>query len=136
MAMIQVKGLSEATGELSQTVPAGQYNARIVKVEDTVTGDKSKNPGRPMLKFTIKLLGDEGKDKQLYQFIMLPCEGMDADMIEFNTNKLKHLAIACGLNLSDEFDTGDFMGTEFKAVVALVTKDGKIFNELKDQLPL
>lgn len=136
MGVINIAGLKEASGEVFPTIPAGSYKARITKVEETVTGKDSKNPGSPMLKFTVKLIDAEAQNQQLFMNILLPCQNADAEKNEMSKNRVKRLVIACGLTADDQFDTGDFMGAEFLAVVALTEKDGVKRNEIKDQLPI
>lgn len=136
MSMINIAGLAEASGEVFPTVPAGSYRARIIKVEETTTGPNSKTPGAPMLKFTTKLVDEAAQGQHLFMNILLPTEHMEEDAKQMSMNRVKRLAIACALQVGDGFDTADFMGTEFKAVVGLKDKDGVKSNDIKDQLPL
>ena len=137
MSLINVAGLKDASPEVFITVPAGTYRTRITKVEEKPSGANSKHPGSPMLVFTTKLVEDTAQGQVLFMNIMLPAEHMDEDQKRMSVSRIKRVALACGLNVDDDsFDTADFMGQEFKAVVALTTTDGVKKNEIKDQLPL
>ena len=133
MSLVNLKGLSEASGEVFPTVPAGQYKARITNVEDKVT----KEGSHPMLKFTVKLVDEKAQDQTLFMYVVLPREDADPDKNEMSLNRIKRIAIACGVNVdSDAFDTSDFMGQEFLAQVSLQELNGQKKNDIKDQLPL
>lgn len=137
MSLVNITGLKDASPEVFITVPAGTYRARITKIEEKVTGPNSQHPGSPMLVFTTKLVDENANGQVLFMNIMLPTENMDEDKKRMCISRIKRVGIACGLNMDDDaFDTGDFMGQEFKAVVSLTTTDGVKKNEIKDQLPL
>ena len=136
MGVLHIAGLNDANGEVFPTVPAGSYKARITNVEEKVSGSASKNPGSPMIKFTVKLVDDAAQGQTLFMNVMLPTEHMDEDQKNMSINRIKRVAIACAVPVTDEFDTSDLMGQEFKAVVSLQEKDGVKKNDIKDQLPL
>lgn len=139
MALIKVEGLSEASGEVFQPIPAGMYKLRITNVSEVVTGPKSKNPGSPMLKIQTKVTADNdtGADKVLFMNIMLPTPAMELDKRTMSINRIKRLLLACGLDKAvDEFDTTDLVGCEFKGVVTLEENNGQKQNQIQDQLPI
>ena len=47
-------------------VPVGEYEVKLVKLELSVTGPKSKNPGSPMVKGQFKILDGEFKNQMIF----------------------------------------------------------------------
>jgi hypothetical protein len=138
MALLHVEGLAESDGVVFKTIPAAKYPMRIVGVEDTVSGPKSKVPGSPMLKVKAKVEeGNTGEGTTMYMNIMLPTQEMDFDIKQKAIDRIKRLLIACGITESvNEFDTADLMGKSFQGVVSLKTEAGISSNNIVDQLPM
>lgn len=138
MALLHVEGLAESDGVVFKTIPANKYPMRIVGVEDTVSGPKSKNPGSPMLKIKAKVEeGNEGAGTTLFMNIMLPTPEMDFDIKQKAVDRIKRLLIACGItDAVNEVDTADLMGKSFQGVISLKTEAGVSTNNIVDQLPL
>lgn len=57
--------------------PKGRYTLRITEGKEVVTGPNSKNPGSPMLRFSIGFPNDV-EYQNFNHFIMLPTEDDDA----------------------------------------------------------
>lgn len=137
MALLHVEGLADSDGVVFKTVPAGTYPTRIIGVEDTVTGPKSKIPGTPMLKIKCKIEeGSEGAGNILFLNIIIPSQDQDPDVRQKCVDRIKRLLIACGITDSvNEFDTADLQGQSFNAVISLKTEGGVSTNNIVDQLP-
>lgn len=137
MALVHIDGLADSDGVVFKTHPAGTYPVRIQSVEDTVTGAKSKNPGRPMLKLKCAVeAGNVGEGTTWFLYIVMPTEDMDTDTRQKAIDRIKRLLVACGITEAlNEFDTADLQGASFNAVVSLKSEGGVTTNNIVDQLP-
>jgi hypothetical protein len=134
---VHAEGLKESDGVVFKTIPAGRYSARVSKVEEAETGDKSKHPGSPMLKFQFKILpGSDYENEVLFTQILLPAKWMEERVKKMQVAKLKQLVSAAGLDLNDDsFDTEDLYGQTVDIVVIEKSVDGKPANEVVEVLP-
>ena len=76
-SMIDVAGLKQdvenaanSTGDFVE-VPHGDYEVKVVKIELSATGEKSKNPGMPMAKVWFEVLTSEYKGQKIFMNQML-----------------------------------------------------------------
>lgn len=53
-------------------IPSGTYEFQIRGVDSTVTGENSKTPGRPMLKWELGLLGPDVEGRLVWYNTVLP----------------------------------------------------------------
>lgn len=140
MSLIKANGLKDSNGDTSFPVlPAGEYTCRVTKCEDQKTKPDSKNPNCTMWNFhcQVQSENEDHQGQKLFQRVLLPSENMSPDTYQFCVNNLKHFAMACGIDVnSDEIDSQDFIGSEFKALVIVKTYEGKERNEIKDALPI
>lgn len=139
MSIIKPKGLAESKGDVSyKVIPAGIYPVRITKVEDQYTKEDSKYPKSLMWNFHCKVQSDDAdvNGHPLFVRLLLPNEDMPSDVYQMCVDRLKHFSIACGLNVTEEVDSEDFISCEFNAVVTTKTYQGTERNDVKDQLPL
>lgn len=60
-----VEEAGSSTGEFVE-VPYGDYEVKISKIELGETGEKSKNPGMPMLKVWFTILTGEFKNQKIF----------------------------------------------------------------------
>lgn len=68
--------------------PKGEYAFSIANAEDAIS-----QKGNPMIKMTLNVLNDQGRSQIIYDYLM-----------EAIPHKLRHCAIACGLE--DEYNSG------------------------------
>ena len=135
MAILNVAGLAEDKGVVFPSIPAGKYPVVISKVE---MGESSptaeKCPSAPMLKVIFKVSGGEHTGEQLFEQIVIPDQGKHPDVFVKGRAKLKRLANACGLQVTDTFDTDDLYMKALQVVVSKTTRDGKDKNNVEDYL--
>lgn len=114
----------------SDCLPAGEYNAQLDSVEETV----SKSSGNAMLE-VVWLVVDQGRDWRIYDYIVNP-GGNSAGTIW----KLKKIARAWGMG--PEFDNGTFDLNEYRGRIITLKlivqqQDGySDKNSVKDYLPM
>lgn len=62
----EVKDVQENGGGDYPDIPVGQYEVTMTNLELGVTGEKSKNPGTPMVKATFKIVAGEHKNRLIF----------------------------------------------------------------------
>lgn len=93
----------EASGNF-ELLPPGTYTLEIDNIEC-----KTSKQDKPYLNMTYKVVDDaDYAGRKLFDTISL------AESALF---RLKQLALATNINISEEFDTEDFLGATFDAVV-------------------
>ena len=139
MTAVILPGLKDSDGVVFKTIPAGQYPARITKIETKTTSENAKKyKGVPYWNFTARVIeGNEGEGSQHFFMAMLPAEEMDKSDQQRNVDQIKHYAIAAGLDIeNDELDSQDFIGQEVLLVITEKTVEGVKKNEVKEVLPI
>lgn len=134
MPVIRADGLQSSDGVVFKNLPAGTYPVRITNME--LKTSKEKN--LPMLEIDLEVSDGEHKEHKLRMWLMIPDKStQDSKSYQMSVDNLKRVAIACDIDVSsDDFDTDALLHQEFSAVVAVTTKDGKEYNQVKDYLPL
>lgn len=93
----------EAGGQF-ELLPPGTYALEVDNIEL-----KTSQQQKPYLNMTYKVVGDEDyAGRKLFDIISLDPKALF---------KLKQFSLATGIHISEEFDTEDFLGAEFEAVV-------------------
>lgn len=75
--MFDVDGLIKDTEAAAQSsgdfveVPVGDYEVKVSKIELGATGEKSKNPGMPMVKVWFDILAGEYKGQKIFMNQMI-----------------------------------------------------------------
>ena len=139
MAIVKLEGLKDSDGIVFKTIPAGQYNGRVTKVEEKESkNEEAKYPKCLYLNCTFQVTEEgEFKGENLFFMLMLPDERMAISEQQKSVAKIKRVCNAAGIPVdSDEFDYADLMGAEFRAVVIEKTYEGNPKNEIKDFLDL
>lgn len=135
MAKIIVNGLAEDEGKKIEPFPAGKYEMVVSNVEETETSENAKNPGQPMLKFTCKVATGEHADRICFHNIVLPPEECVTTEELRRRAQLKRFGNACGVDMSSsDFDTQDFLGQHFLAVIGIKKDEYGENNNIKDVL--
>jgi hypothetical protein len=141
MAKGIAKGLADSDGIIFQTAPAGKYQGRITKIEDTKSGPTSKHPDTPMVKVDIRLQSDDPviAAMTVSQFMMLPyAPWMDEEDNRKQMAAMARMYTACQVEFTDEYDTDDWMGEEVTVVLTLKeypVGSGTMVNNISDILP-
>jgi hypothetical protein len=138
---ISVPGLRDSDGVVFKTIPAAKYPIRITGIEIKDTKPGGKFPGSQYINIEAKIqAGNEHADAKLFSALLLPHESMDATQQQRCIAKLKRLCVACGIEVDDNFDTGDLMGAECVFVVSEVPKKdsqtGEKVNQVDDYLKI
>lgn len=60
-----IEGASSNTGEFVE-VPDGSYEVKVSKIELSQTGERSKNPGMPMMKVWFDILAGDFKGQKIF----------------------------------------------------------------------
>ena len=142
MAKGTAAGLAASDGIVFKNIPVGQYQARVVKVEDKVSGPNSKHPDTPMVAISFRILDeDEAIDgTTLFQYMMLPyADWMNDEDNRKQLASMSRMYTALGLALEDdEYDTDDWIGEECVLVVnerEYPKGSGTMVNNIADILP-
>lgn len=107
----------------SEIAPEGEYDLRIVKVEEKKTGDKSKIPGEPMIQCTIRIEEPNSNYSLFNHTLMIVTKKTpdeNKDMYKLNIQRFLET-----FNIPHEdtgFDTDDLQGAEGRCMVT--QKDG------------
>ena len=96
--MVDAEGLKKdiadaaanGTGDFKE-VPAGTYEVKVEKMELVETGEKSKNPGMPMVSIWFKVLAGEYKGSLIFYNKVIMGTSNDAFMIHSNNEFLRDL---------------------------------------------
>lgn len=108
----------EATREF-KVAPAGEYEFEVKKAEMT----KTRN-GDPMIKFRYSIVNDEEwTGTGVFDQAVLTDDGLF---------RLKQISLATGVEIGDEFDTEDFVGAEFSAVINVGSYTNKQGEEVEN----
>ena len=95
--MVDAKGLQEDIAKASENkrdfteVPVGVYEVKVEKMELVETGEKSKNPGMPMVSIWFKILSGERKGSLIFYNKVIMGTSNDGFMIHSNNELLKSL---------------------------------------------
>lgn len=90
-------------------LPRGKYEVQITEAKEGVTGENSKNPGRPQLIFTVGFIGttkEEQNAPTVRQYISLPHPDDEEKSFNFKLLLLKRFLEAFKIKYSNtELDT-------------------------------
>lgn len=95
--MCDTKGLKEDIAKASENkrdfteVPVGVYEVKVEKMELVETGEKSKNPGMPMVSIWFKILAGERKGSLIFYNKVIMGTSNDGFMIHSNNELLEAL---------------------------------------------
>ncbi len=135
MGKIVAKGFGESDGIVFRAAPAGVYDGEVCSIEVRPAGEKSKYPGESILFVGVKLQIEDMPGIIAKGIFMVPHDQMDAEEYERNTNKLKRLWLACGINSSDdELDTDEIMHQSIKVKVTVDNFNGQDSNKITDTI--
>ena len=85
-----IKAAAENNVEFKE-VPPGTYEVRVEKMEMVETGEKSKNPGMPMVSIWFKILDGEFKNSLIFYNKVILGTSNDGFMIHTNNEFLRSL---------------------------------------------
>ena len=100
---IEAAKKSNGSGEYKEVTP-GTYNVQLSKMEVGECGEKSKNPGAPLLKVDFKILDGEFKKSHLFMNKVLYTERTDE---KWNMPKLMAGVLGWLESLDPSEDVGD-----------------------------
>ena len=83
-----IKAASENSSSFKE-VPVGTYEVKVEKMEIVETGEKSKNPGMPMVSIWFKILAGEYKGSLIFYNKVIMGTSNDGFMIHSNNEFLK-----------------------------------------------
>jgi hypothetical protein len=113
----------------------GVYEMQITAAEETVTGEKSKNPGSPQLKVTLGF-ADQPNTPNITQYLSLPYAGDENGA--FKTLLLKRFLVHFKIPFDSQgLDTErvcmEAIGCSARTEVTLTEPDenGNVYNRLK-----
>ena len=95
--MVDTKGLQKDIKEAAdrnmefKDVPEGIYEVKVDKMELVETGEKSKNPGMPMVSIWFKILTGEYKNQRIFYNKVIMGTSNDGFMIHSNNEFLRQL---------------------------------------------
>jgi hypothetical protein len=119
-----------------KAAPNGSYELQITGAQNTVTGEKSKNPGAPMIKVTLGFTDPEVNAPVITHYITLPYEG--DDNTAFKLLLLKRFMGLFGLTWSNEGIDTEALAFDMVGRTAIVevgqtepNDNGDIFNNIK-----
>lgn len=119
-----------------KAAPNGNYELQITGAQNTVTGEKSKNPGAPMIKVTLGFTDPEVNAPVITHYITLPFEG--DDNAAFKLLLLKRFMSAFGLAWSSEGIDTEALAFDMVGRTAILevgqtepNDSGDIFNNIK-----
>lgn len=139
MSIFKFDGVAESDGVVFPSLPAGQYDCRVTKVEERMTSPQAeKYPQHPYLNFSaIVKEGQEGEGQKLFFMVMSP-EGMDGEDKRKSIAKMKHLLDACQMDVPEDgnIESQDFVSQELRLVVIQSNRGGQAGNEVTDFLPI
>lgn len=120
-------------------LPKGRYPTQITAGELKETGPNSKNPGRPILQFTVGFTGPSKEEQvapTVRHFVSLPHPDDEQKSYDFKLLMLKRFLVAFNIPFSNNFDPEE---TAFAAIgqtadleVDLTEPDenGNVYNRL------
>ena len=104
------KSLDDIVSDFNPIDPA-QYELSITKCEHKI----GANSGKPYLNLELTVINDDDfNGRKIFDIVSLQ---------ESSLWKLKQLAESCGQEISDDFDTEDFIGETVTAVVTIETSE-------------
>ena len=96
--VMDIKDLKKSIDEAAENgggnfkeVPTGNYEVKIEKMELVETGEKSKNPGMPMVSIWFKILSGEFKNSLIFYNKVIMGTSNDGFMIHSNNELLRAL---------------------------------------------
>ena len=116
---MKIDGIIDSDGNINPLLPRGWYNAEVI----SAGFKESKNPEsdyfqKPFLTLTVKATGEneEGEEisvtANLGDFVPVPFKGIDSGMRRKSLAWFQKLQEACGVEVSDEFDTDELLHCE------------------------
>lgn len=120
-------------------LPKGRYPVQITAGEVKESGPNSKNPGRPLLQFTVGFTGPS-KEEQIAptvrHYVSIPHPDDDQKSYDFKLLMLKRFLVAFNIPFDRNFDPEavalDAIGTTADLEVDLTEPDdnGNVYNRL------
>lgn len=135
----------ESDGEVAFPVAeAGIYEARIIGVEDHMSGNKSQHPGTPMWKVTFQITEGNHEGMKLRNYMTLPfgdgTDWMSDDDRSMRIDELKRLWMATGApSEGGQIESDDLIHLSCRIDVGQrkdENDDKKIYNDVNDILPI
>lgn len=110
-------------------IPDAVYKLRVENIEQTVTGEKAANPGRPMLVVhfvTVEAPVKEHNNRKLRYYMVLAHEGLTTGL-----GNIVAFTKACGKPWDgDSLKTEDYLGKVIPANIGRQKNDDR-YNEIK-----
>lgn len=91
----------------SKPLPKGRYQTQITAGELTETGPNSKNPGRPILQFTIGFTGPSKEEQAaptVRHYVSIPHPDDEQKSYDFKLLMLKRFLVTYNIPFSNQFD--------------------------------
>jgi len=104
------KSLADVEDNDFEPIDPGVYDFRVAKIEQR-TG---KTSGKPYLNIELECLDEDFTGRRVFDICSLG---------ESSLWRLKAFAVACGVDIEDEFDTDDFIGEECSATVDIESSE-------------
>lgn len=91
----------------SKPLPKGRYPVQITAGEVKETGPNSKNPGRPILQFTVGFTGPSKEEQvapTVRHYVSIPHPDDDPKAFEFKLLMLKRFLVTFNIPFDNRFD--------------------------------
>lgn len=116
--------------------PIGSYELQIVKAENTVTGENSKHPGTPMIKFSLGFTDLDLDAPGFNHYMVFPYEGQ-TDYLSLTLLGIKRFLVHFGIAYSNEGLDPEAIAFESighsatcSVVLGTPNANGDVFNQL------
>ena len=120
-------------------LPKGRYPTQITAGELKETGERSKNPGRPIMQFTVGFTGPSKEEQAapvVRHYVALPHEEDEPASYNFKLLLLKRFLVTYNIPFSNDFDPEETVfaaiGQTAEVEVDLTEPDdnGNVYNRL------